>query len=81
MKDVNVGIVTRVGATTGDNGPWLQFWLAGKKKVTFYIATEKDTVFNAKNWIGINPGKLPIVDMPFAFDPSAKAGPSRQYHY
>ena len=77
MKDVNVGIVTHVGAKTGDDGPWLQVWLAGKKKVAFDIATEKDTFFDAKNEIERNAGKLPIVDIPFAFDPSAKAGPSR----
>ena len=40
---------------------------------------EKDTFFDVKNEILRNPGKLPIVDMPFAFDPSAEAGPSRQY--
>ena len=27
----------------------------------------------------MNPGKLPIVDMPFAFDPSVEVGPSRQH--
>ena len=76
MKDADVGIVTRTGATTRDDGPWLQVQLVGKKKVAFYIATEKDTFFDVKNEIKRNPGKLPIVDMPFVFDPSAKVGPS-----
>ena len=76
MKDVDVGIVTRDGVTTGDDGPWLQVLLAGKKQVTFDIAPEKDTFFDAKNKIGRNPGKLPIVDMPFAFYPSIEGGPS-----
>ena len=49
MKDVDVGIVTRTGTTTGDDGPWLQVRLTGKKKVTFDIATEKDTFLDAKN--------------------------------
>ena len=79
MKDVDVEIVTHAGVTIGDDGPWLQVWLAGKKKVSFDIVTEKDNFFDAKNEIGRNPGKLPIVDMSFAFDPSAEEGPSRQY--
>ena len=44
--------------------------------MAFDIATEKDTLFGAKNAIKINTGKLPIIDMPFAFDPSVEAGPS-----
>ena len=79
MKDVDVGIVTCASVTTGDDGPWLQFQLTGNKKVTFDIAIGKDTLFDAKNAIGRNPGKLPIVDMPFDFDPSLEAGPSQQH--
>ena len=79
MKDVDVGIVTRAGVTTGDDGPRLQVRLAGKKKVGFDIATKKDTFFDTKKEIGRNLGKLPIVDMPFAFDPSVEVGPSRQH--
>ena len=40
---------------------------------------EKYTFFGAKNAIGRNPGKLPIVDMPFAFDPFVETRPSRQH--
>ena len=40
---------------------------------------EKDTFFDVKNEIGINRGKLPIVDMPFSFNPSVEGGPSQQY--
>ena len=76
MKDVDVGIISCVGAIIGDDGPWFLVQHSGKKKVTFDIVTEKDTFFDAKNAIGKNPGKLPIVDMPFAFDPSVEAGPS-----
>ena len=79
MKDVDVGIITRASATTRDDGPWLQFQLAGEKKVAFDFVTQKDTFFGAKNAIGRNTGKLPIVDMPSAFDPSVEAGPSRQH--
>ena len=77
MKDVNVGIVTHVGATTGDYGPRLQFRVDGKKKVAFYVLTKKDTFFDTKDVIWRNPCKLPIIDMPFSFDPSTEAGPSR----
>ena len=74
MKDVDVGIVTHTGVTTGDDGPWLQVCLACKKNITFDIVTEKYTFFDSKNEIRRNPGKLPIVDMPFAFDPCVEAG-------
>ena len=70
MKDVDVGIFTHVGATTRDDGPRLQVWLTGKKKVTFDITIDKDTFFDVKNEIGRNLGKLPIVYMPFVFNPS-----------
>ena len=79
MRDVNVGIITRACATTGDDGPRVQVRLIDKKKVTFDIVTEKYTFFDARNEIGRNLGKLPIVDMPFAFDPSIEAGPSRKH--
>ena len=41
--------------------------------------TEKDTFFGEKHAIERNPGKLPIIDTPFYFDPSVEAGPSRQH--
>ena len=44
--------------------------------MAFDIATNKDTFFDAKNVIRRNPSKLPIIDMPFAFDPSVEVGPS-----
>ena len=77
MKDVDVGIVTRAGATTRDDGPRQQVWLTGKKKVAFDIMTKKDTFFGAKHAIGRNMGKLLIIDMPFAFDPSVEARSSQ----
>ena len=76
MKDVNVGIVTRPVATTGDDGPWQQVRLVDKKNVAFDIATEKDTFFGEKHAIRRNPSKLLIIDMPFYFDPSVEVGPS-----
>ena len=79
MKDVDVWIVTHTDMTTGDDGLRQQVRLVGKKKVAFDIAIEKYTFFGAKNAIGRNPGKLPIIDMPFAFDPSVEAGPSRKH--
>ena len=39
----------------------------------------KDTFFDAKNAIGRNLGKLPVVDMPFAFDSFVEVGPSWQH--
>ena len=79
MKDVDVGIVTHAGATTRDGGPRMQVQLTTKKKVAFDIVTKKDTFFGTKNAIERNLGKLPIVDMPFSFDPSVEAGPLRQH--
>ena len=79
MKDVDVGIVTHAAVTTGDDGPWKQVWLAGKKKVAFDVVTEKDTFFEAKQAIKRNPSKLPIIDMPSTFDPSMEVGPSSQH--
>ena len=79
MKDVDIGVITRAGVTTGEDGPRQQVRFAGKKKVAFYIVTEKDTFFEAKHAIRINLGKLPIIEMSSAFDPSVEAGPSRQH--
>ena len=76
MKDADVGIVTRASMKIGDEGPWQPSWIAGKKKDAFDIATKKDTFFEAKKAIGRNLGKIPIIDMPFAFDPSIEEGPS-----
>ena len=56
-----------------------QVQIAGKKKVAFYIVMEKDTFFQTKHAIGKNLSMLPIIDMPFAFDPSVEVGPSRQH--
>ena len=47
--------------------------------MAFDIAIEKDTTSGEKNAIGRNLGKLQIIDMPFAFDPSIEAGPSWQH--
>ena len=74
MKDVDVGIVTHAGATTGDDRPRQKIWLAGNKKVAFDIGTDKDTFFEMKHAIGRNPSKLPITHMPSTFDPSVEAG-------
>ena len=45
--------------------------------MSFDIATEKDTFFEAKDAIGRNPGKSPIYEMPSAFDSLLEAGPSQ----
>ena len=76
MKDVDIGIITRASVKTGDDGPWQQVWLIGKKKVEFDITTKKETFFEAKHAIEGNPGKLPIIEMSSAFDSSVEAGPS-----
>ena len=76
MKDVYIGVVTCAGAMTGEDGPWQQVCLTGKKKVAFDIAMEKDTFFEAKHAIERNPGKLPIIDMSSAFDPTVEVGQS-----
>ena len=79
MKDVDIGVVTRVGVTTGEDGSRQQVRFTGKKKVAFDIATEKDTFFEAKHAIKRNLVKLPVIAMPSAFDPSVEVGPSRQH--
>ena len=76
MKDVDVGIATRVGAATGDDGPRLQVRLVGKKKVAFDIVTKIYTFFDAKDVIKRNLGKLPIINMPSDFDLFVEARPS-----
>ena len=76
MKDVNIGVFTRADATTREDGPCQQVRFAGKKKVAFDIAMEKDRFFKAKHTIRRNMSKLPIIDMPSTFDPSVEAGPS-----
>ena len=79
MKDDHLRIVTRDGTKTGDDGPWKQVQLVGKKKVAFNIATKPNTFFEAKQVIGRNLGKIPIIDMLFSFDPSVEVGPSWQH--
>ena len=79
MKDADVGIVTRASTTTGDDEPRQHVRLASKKKVGFDIATDFFSFFEAKQAIGRNLGKMPIIDMPFAFDASVEAGPSWQH--
>ena len=76
MKDVNVGVVTHTCVTTGKYGLQQQVQLTGKDKLAFDIVTKKDTFFEAKHEIQRNLGKLPIIDMSFAFDPYVEAGPS-----
>ena len=79
MKDANVRIVTCTGVTTSDDGPRQPVQLVGKKKVAFNIKTEKDTFLEVKQEIGRNLGKMPILDIPFTFNPSVEVGPSRQH--
>ena len=78
-EDVDVGIVTRGGETTGKYGPQPQVKLVGKKKEQFDIATKRETFFEAREALGRNPGKTPIFGMPSAFDSSLEAGPSWKY--
>ena len=77
MKDVDVGVFTLAGATTGEDGLRQQVRFIGKKKVAFDIATEKDTFFETKHVIERNPSKLPIIAIMFDFNPFLEAGPSR----
>ena len=51
----------------------------GKKKALFDIASKKETFFGARDAIGRNLGKSPVYEMPFAFDSSLEAGPSRKH--
>ena len=78
-KDLDVGVVTRAGATTGEDGSCQQVQFARKKKVEFDIVMEKDTFFEAKHAIERNSGKLPVIAIPSTFDPSIEAGPLWQH--
>ena len=77
-KDVDVSIVTCRGEMTGDDEPFLQIQLEGKKKSSFKITTEKETFFEAREAIGRNLGKSPVYEMPYAFDSSLEVGPLQQ---
>ena len=76
--DVDVAVVTRAGATMGEDGPRPQIWLDGQKKEPFDITTEKKTFVGAWDAIGRNLGKSPVYEMPYAFDSSLEVGPLQQ---
>ena len=78
-KDVDVAIVTCGGATTREDGPCQKVRLAGKKKGSFDIATERDIFFKVWDVIERNLGKSPIYEIPSAFDSSLEAGPLVQH--
>ena len=60
-------------------GPTPQVRLSGKKKIAFDIATKKETVFGARDAIERNLGKSPVYEMPFDFNSSLEARPSRKH--
>ena len=66
-------------AATGEDGLRPKVRLDGKKKAQFDIATERDAFFEAREVLGRNIGKTPVLGMPSAFDSSLEAGPLRQY--
>ena len=78
-KDVDIVVFTHVSVITREDRMHQQVWFAGKKKVAFDIAMEKDTFFKARHETARNLGKLPIIDMPSTFDPSIEVGPSQQH--
>ena len=53
--------------------------MAGKKKSQFDITTKRETLFEAREALGRNPGKTPIFGMPSAFSSSLEARPSQKY--
>ena len=63
----------------GEEVPWPQVQLDGKKKVPFDIDAKWDTFFKSRDVIRRNPIKSPIFEMPSAFDSSLEAKPSRQH--
>ena len=79
MEDVDVTIVTRGVATTREDGPLPQVWLAGKNKASFDITTERDILFEVQDAIERNPSKSPVYEIPSTFDSSLDAWPSRQH--
>ena len=75
-QDVDVFVITRRGGTTREYSSIPQIWLAGKKKVKFDVNVKKDTFFEAWGEMRKNPGRLPIYEMPTAFDSTLEVGPS-----
>ena len=79
MQDTGVAITTRGGATTREDCLRPQIQLDGTKKVWFDIDAKKDTFFKAQDEMHKNSGKLPIYEIPTAFDSNLEVGPSRQH--
>ena len=59
-QPIVVGVITRGGATTGDDGPIPQIRLAAHKKVQFDVDADKDTLFDARDIMERDTGKFPI---------------------
>ena len=77
MQDANVTVITHGGAMKGEDIPFPQIQLDGKKKLQFDVDAERDTFFEARYAIRRDPGKLFVYEMLNAFDSTLVAGPSR----
>ena len=77
-QPIDVGIITRRGATTGDDGPILKVRLASQKKVQFDVDIDKDMFFEARDTIQRYPDNFIIYEMFPIFYSTLLAGPSRK---
>ena len=78
-QDVDVAVVTRKGATIGEDSLIPQVRLAGKKKVHFDVTIEKHTFFEPQDEMHKNSDKLLVYEIPTAFDSTLEARPSRHH--
>ena len=74
---VDVVVITRGGATIGDDGSIPQVWLDGRKKVQFDVKSEKDMFFEAHDTIRREPVNFYVYTMPHVFFSTLVARPLR----
>ena len=76
IQPADVGVITRGGATIGDDSPLPQIRLVARNKVKFDVNTEKITFLNVRDVIKMDTGKFPIHEIPPDFDSTLVEGPS-----
>ena len=75
-QPVDVGIITRGGATMGDDKPIPNIRLAARKKVQFDVDADKENFFDARDILNNNMCNSPIYEIPPTFDSTAMSKPS-----
>ena len=75
MQDADVAIITHGGVMTGEDNLFPHIWLARKKKVQFNVDVEGDTLFEPKDAIRRDIGKMMVYEMSHVFDLTLVLGP------